>query len=129
LDIQGAWVNDLAQERDCLSAGTSASECTNDRIGCQSGNGINGAVSPLNAESATPGKRVVRRQFSPGQNTNQGSDRPVILQQDGTAIVSGIHAANDDLGCQIACLLDVSDDENIRPHDGYRQPILAGERL
>jgi hypothetical protein len=39
------------QEKDCNAAGTSASDCTNQRIGCQSGNALNGASAKLNNES------------------------------------------------------------------------------
>ncbi|EIN14476.1 hypothetical protein PUNSTDRAFT_130103 [Punctularia strigosozonata HHB-11173 SS5] len=109
-DDLGSQIACLLDERDCLSADRSSSECTNDRIGCQSGNALNGLVAPLNAESATPGKRSLNaRQFATGTNVNQGSDRPVIQQADGTVFVDSIHAANGDLGSQIACLLDEKD--------------------
>jgi hypothetical protein len=41
-------------------------------------------------------------------NVNQGSSRPVILQADGSVEVDGLVAANDLIGSEIACLLEVS---------------------
>jgi hypothetical protein len=76
--------------------------CADVRISCQSGNGINGISAALNKE-----RGFKRRATQAGVNINQGSQRVVSANGDGTATVDGLVAANESLALQIACLIDV----------------------